>query len=80
MCDNDPKGSDSSNTLHMLDERVFVVLQIHTSTHVTFWRVFDAILPVEAPASVEDDPETVARTSNGGTLDSKVMQTGMKPD
>ena len=57
-----------------------MAVQIRTSTHVTFWRVVEAILPAEGPESVDDSPETVVRTSGSGTLDCIVMQASTKSE
>lgn len=37
-------------------------------------------MPVEAPESVDDSPEIVARMRDSGTLDSKVMQASIESD
>jgi hypothetical protein len=50
----------------------------HTSTQVTFCRVFVAMLPAEAPDSLVFKPETVARTSDSGTFNKGVMQASTK--
>lgn len=40
----------------------------HTSTHVTFWRLFEAILPVLGTKSGAVNPAMVARTNVNGAF------------
>ena len=78
MCYDNPEGSNSSNTLYILDKQQHHRIQIHTSTQVTFWRVLEAMAAGGAEESFDDSPETVARTSDSGTFDSSVMQASTK--
>lgn len=83
MSDYDPERGDSTYTLRMLETERFQGLgrgekKKHTSTQVTFWRVLEAILPVEESEESLESPAMVARARDKGAFASRdiCMQAG----